>query len=239
MQRRTREIATAGTIAILGIALGMVAPATSMDRWDASTAVRSGLSTAHAPELSATTRRALAGLTTRQNSTMSPGMQFEVADLPGGGALMVEQTVVEDMEGSSAGVRVAAPFTANVPPDDLELAFTPHAVIEPTPVGTQARLGADLSLGDGARADSGWFVFAAAERHALFFEAGRVREPVSALDLQPYAVIGSAQAGVAYRIGPDMDLALAWMERDWAYRYGQTKWEADEEYLAASFVMSW
>lgn len=239
MRRRAREILTAGTIAITGIAFGLVGPASTLDRWDSASAVRAGMDVSRTPDLSDSTRRALSGLTTRQSGAAMQTTRFEIVDLPGAAALEVEQQFVDDHAGGHVAVRVAAPITTTVPPDDLELAFTPHAVIEPTPEGTQARFGAGLSLGDGVMSDSGWFVFAAAERHALFFEPGRIREPVSALDLQPYSVIGSAQAGIAYRIRPNMDVGFAWVERDWAYRYGQSKWEADEEYLAASFVMTW
>lgn len=239
MRRRTREIVTAGTIAIAAMATAMVGPANTLDRWDPTAAIRAGMDQPASAPLSDTTRRTLAGLTTRHDASPTASMRFEVADLPGGNALVVEQQRITRDDGAHTAVRVAAPLTATVPPDDLELAFTPHAVIEPTPEGTQARFGADLSIGDGTMPDRGWFVFAAAERHALFLEPGRIREPVSALDLQPYAVIGSAQAGVAYRIRPNMDLAFAWVERDWAYRYGQSKWEADEEYLAASFHVTW
>lgn len=239
MRRRTREILTAGMIAISGIAFGLVGPASPIERWDSAAAVMAGMEAQPPAPLSDETRRSLAGLTTRRSTAVTTTMTFAVPGLPEGANLVVEQQRVSDPDGGHTAIRVAAPLTTTVPPDDLELAFTPHAVIEPTPEGTQARFGADFTLGDGSMPDQGWFIFAAAERHALFFEPGRIREPVSALDLQPYAPIGSAQAGVAYRIQPNMDLAFAWVERDWAYRYGQSKWEADEEYLAASFVMTW
>jgi hypothetical protein len=239
MRRRTREILTAGTIATSGIAFGLVGPASPIERWDSAAAVMAGMESQPSPILSDETRSSLAGLTTRRSTAVTTTMTFAVPGLPEGANLVVEQQRISDPDGGHNAIRVAAPLTTTVPPDDLELAFTPHAVIEPTPEGTQARFGADFTLGDGAMPEQGWFVFAAAERHALFLEPGRIREPVNALDLQPYAQIGSAQAGIAYRLAPDMDLALAWVERDWAYRYGQSKWEADEEYIAASFVMTW
>ncbi|HAQ35997.1 MAG: hypothetical protein CMF74_16350 [Maricaulis sp.] len=239
MRRRTREILTAGTIAMTAISVGMIAPATSLDRWDASSAVRAGLPQTASPQLSDNTRRTLAGLTTRQTGVMTSETRFEIASLPGNGSLVVEHARIMDVDGSHPAMRVAAPFITSVPPEDTPLTITPHAIVEPTRQGTQARLGADFSFGDGSISESGWFAFAAAERHALFVDAGRLREPTTALDLQPYSVIGSAQAGIAYRINPDMNFALAWMEREWAYRYGQTKWEADEEYVAATFVMTW
>lgn len=239
MRRRTWEILTAGTIAISGIAFGMVGPANTVERWDSGAAVLAGMDSRRPAALSDSTRRSLAGLTTRRSTAVTTTMTFDVPGLPGGAGLVVEQQRVEGVDGPRNAVRVAAPISTTVPPEDLEVAFTPHAVIEPTPEGAQARLGADFTLGDGTMPDHGWFIFAAAERHALFLEPGRIREPVSAIDLQPYAPIGSMQAGVAYRIRPNMDLAFAWVERDWAYRYGQSKWEADEEYLAASFVMTW
>lgn len=239
MRRRTREILTAGVIAMSGIAFGLVGPAGTVERWDSSAAVMAGLDTPRPAPLTDATRRSLAGLTTRRSTAVTTTMTFAVPGMPEGAALVVEQQAITDVDGEHNAVRVSAPLTATVPPDNLALAITPHAVIEPTIDGTQARFGADFTLGDGTLPDHGWFVFAAAERHALFIEPGRLREPVSALDLQPYAPIGSAQAGIAYRIRPNMDVAFAWVERDWAYRYGQSKWEADEEYLAASFVMTW
>ena len=55
------------------------------------------------------------------------------------------------------------------------------------------------------------------------------------------ARIAELFAGIVDRLraADRQDDAFAWVERDWAYRYGQSKWEADEEYLAASFVMTW
>ncbi|MEN0653041.1 MULTISPECIES: hypothetical protein [Hyphobacterium] len=239
MRRRTREILTAGMIAMGGIAFGLVSPASPLDQWDSSAAVVAGMHAERPAILSDETRRSLAGLTTRRATAITTTMTFAVPGLPEGANLIVEQQRVTGLDGEHNAIRVAAPLTATIPPDEFELAITPHAVIEPTPEGTQARFGADFTLGDGSMPDHGWFLFAAAERHALFLEPGRIRQPVSALDLQPYAPIGSAQAGIAYRIRPNMDLALTWVERDWAYRYGPSKWEADEDYIAASFAMTW
>ena len=52
-------------------------------------------------------------------------------------------------------------------------------------------------------------------------------------------MIGDAQGGVAYRLNESTDLALAYVRRSWAYRYGVDEWEEDEDFAAISIVSRW
>jgi hypothetical protein len=250
--RRTIEIICAGCIAVSGLFLGMNGPVASEGaEWDPQAAVLNSFRDQPAPRVSAgTARTATAVMSVRQaydSDFANSATRFVLADPPGPGALVLEgETAAEEAFQRSSyahtsearlttSVRVAAPVEAG----ESDTVVTPYAGVAITPEGTEARVGARLRIGDGRGPDSRWFLFAAAERQALFYDPENLREPLRAIDITPYSVIGDMQAGVAYRLNENSDLALAYVRRDWAYRYGPDKWEESEDFAAVSVVARW
>lgn len=250
--RRTIELLCAGSVAIGGLMAGMAGPVESSERsWDPQAAVLASFNTQPAPEISnATARTATAIFAVRQaydSDFATRRTRFELADPPGPGELVIEgETRAEDafqhagLNGDDAPrvttmVRLSAPVEAG----ESDAVVTPYAGVALTPEGTEARVGARFRVGDGRGEGSRWFLFAAAERQALFYDATEMSRPLRALDLTPYSVIGDVQAGVAYRLSNRSDLALAYVRRDWAYQYGTDKWESSEDFAAVSFVARW
>jgi hypothetical protein len=250
--RRAVELICAGGIALGGLIVGMVGPADSdAPGWDPQAAVLASFRTEPIPEVSvATARTASAVMSVREayrDDFATSRTRFVLADPPGPGALVIEgETQIEeafqrhsftdeDMVRPTTTVRVAAPV-ANPAGDTV---VTPYAGVAMTPEGTEARVGASLRIGDGHGPKSRWYLFAAAERQALFYDAQDFRRPMRAIDITPYAVIGDIQAGLAYRVNDSTDLALAYVHRDWAYRYGVDEWEESEGFAAFSVVSRW
>jgi hypothetical protein len=250
--RRTIEIISAGGVALGGLLFGLVAPVSSTEApWDAQTAVLSSFSLEAAPEISIeTARTATAIMSVRQsfNSDFAHSQtRFVLADPPGPGELVMEtETLAEEafqravLSGDTpqrltTNVRVAAPITAS----ESDAVVTPYAGLAVTPEGAEARLGARFQVGDGRGHESRWFLFAAAERQALFYDTMALNRPLQAVDLVPYSVIGDIQAGVAYRLSQRSDVALAYVRRDWAYHYGTDDWEETEEFAAVSVFARW
>jgi len=250
--RRTIELFCAGGVAIGGLMAGMVGPVDSLEQnWDPQAAILASFDSGTTPQLSHdTARTATAIMSVRQSygsDFASSQTRFVLADPPGPGELIIEGETRAEEAFQRAGlaaddaprltttVRLAAPVEASA----SDAVVTPYAGVALTPEGTEARVGARLRVGDGRGADSRWFLFAAAERQALFYDTADMRRPLRAIDITPYSVIGDVQAGVAYRLNDRSDVALAYVRRDWAYQYGTDKWEEAEDFAAVSFVARW
>jgi len=250
--RRIIEIISAGGIALGGLLFGLVTPVSSDEApWDAQAAILNSFSQDSAPAISVeTARTATAIMSVRQSFSSDfahSQTRFVLADPPGPGELVMEtetlaeeafQRVVlaeESPQRLTTNVRIAAPITAS----DTDAVVTPYAGLAVTPEGTEARLGARFQVGDGRGPESRWFLFAAAERQALFYDTMAFSRPLQAVDLVPYSVIGDIQAGVAYRLSERSDVALAYVRRDWAYHYGTDDWEETEEFAAVSVFARW
>ena len=250
--RRMIELACAGGVAIGGLMAGMAGPGESADRgWNPQAAILASFESQSVPQISnATARTATAIFGVRQayeGDFSNARTRFVLADPPGPGELVLEgETRAEEayQRAGRAGeestrltttVRLSAPVEAG----ERDAVVTPYAGVALTPEGTEARVGARFQVGDGRGEGSRWFLFAAAERQALFYDTAEMSRPLRAVDLTPYSVIGDVQAGVAYRLSRRSDLALAYVRRDWAYQYGTDKWESSEDFAAVSFVARW
>ncbi|MEE2526608.1 hypothetical protein V0U79_09535 [Hyphobacterium sp. HN65] len=250
--RRTTEILCAGCVAVTGLCAGLAGPAVSdQPEWDPHAAVLASFENDTPPSVSsATARTATAVMSVRQAYSDDFGAnrtRFVLADPPGPGEIVLEgETLTEEAfqrasfadlpeARTTTNVRLAAPV-ANPAGDTV---VTPYAGVSLTPEGTEARVGARLRIGDGRGSDSRWYLFAAAERQALFYDANAIGRPLQAIDVTPYTVIGDAQGGVAYRVSDSTDIAFAYVRRSWAYRYGVDEWEEDEDFAAISIVSRW
>jgi hypothetical protein len=250
--RRTIELICAGSVAIAGLMTGMVGPVDSSDQtWDPRADVLASFNDQSLPGISnETARTATAIMSIRQS--YDPDLdgtttRFVLADPPGPGELVIEsETRAEEafqraglIDNNGPRVTTRIMLTAPVEAVDSDAVVTPYAGLAMTPEGTEARVGARLRVGDGRGENSRWFLFAAAERQALFYNTAEMRRPMRAIDITPYSSIGDIQAGLAYRLTDRADLALAYVRRDWAYQYGTDKWEEEEGFAAVSLVARW
>ena len=83
-----------------------------------------------------------------------------------------------------------------------------------------------------------WYVFAGAERSALLYDPSAGFNMRDAMSLQPYAVVGDAQAGVAMRFG-SADLSLAYVRREREFTAGTEDFDAHEDFAAVSISRRW
>lgn len=249
--RRTTELICAGSVAIGGVILGLVGPAGSMEPgWDPQAAVLASFQDAPSGQLSEGTARTTTAIMSVRNAYGSDfsarSTRFTIADPPGPAELVIEggTTAEEAFQRPiqsnreprvTTSVRIAAPVHSA----ESDAVVTPYAGVAVTPEGTEARIGAQVQIGDGQGPKSRWFLFAAAERQALIYDAEEMGRPLQAVDVTPYTSIGDAQAGVAYRLNPHSDIAFAYVRREWAYRYGPDEWNESEEFAAISLVARW
>ncbi len=137
-------------------------------------------------------------------------------------------------------VRYEARFDAPGGFDGLDIGLAPRAGVSMSGAGAAAEAGATVRLGrylgdyDGDERPA-WWVFAGADRQALMFDPGegfRLRE---AFAMEPYAIVGDAQAGVAMRFGP-ADLSVAYVHRETEFSMPNDSWETSEGF--AAFTLS-
>lgn len=124
----------------------------------------------------------------------------------------------------------------------LDFGIRPRAAFSFGPDGTAAGAGAEVRLGqyldDGNGERPSWYVFAGAERSALLYDPSAGFNMRDAMSLQPYAVVGDAQAGVAMRFG-SADLSLAYVRREREFTAGTEEFDAHEDFAAVSISRRW
>lgn len=124
----------------------------------------------------------------------------------------------------------------------FDFGIRPRAGFSFGPDGTAAGAGAQVRLGQylGGASDErpAWYVFAGAERSALLYDPRAGFNMRNAMTLQPYAVVGDAQAGVAMRFGQS-DLSLAYVRRERNFTAGTEDFDAHEDFAAVSISRRW
>ncbi len=114
--------------------------------------------------------------------------------------------------------------------------------VDPDALILTGRLGAIWRFGEGLAEprDPGeagsWYIYAGADAQALTWRLGDgaiVAAASDSLRLEDVAMIGDAQAGVAYRLGPG-DLTLGFVHREIRHESAS----ADEQFGGVSFVVS-
>ena len=137
-------------------------------------------------------------------------------------------------------VRYEARFDAPGGFDGLDIGVAPRAGVSMSDTGAAAEAGATVRLGrylgdyDGAERPA-WWVFAGADRQALMFDPGEGFRLRQAFAMEPYAIVGDAQAGVAMRFGP-ADLSVAYVHRETEFSMPNDSWETSEGF--AAFTLS-
>lgn len=124
--------------------------------------------------------------------------------------------------------------------DGLDVGLSPRAGLALGDDGTAARAGATVRfgryLGELENDRPAWWFFAGADRQALLYDPGQGFDVRDALVMQPYAMVGDAQAGVAVRVGAT-DVSLAYVHRETRYSLPQEGWETSEGF--AAFSLTW
>lgn len=124
--------------------------------------------------------------------------------------------------------------------DGLDVGLSPRAGIALGDDGPAARAGATVRfgryLGDLDDDRPAWWFFAGADRQAVLYDPGQGFDIRGAFAMQPYAMVGDAQAGVAVRVGAT-DVSLAYVHRETRYALPQEDWETSEGF--AAFSLTW
>lgn len=139
----------------------------------------------------------------------------------------------------SVALRYEGRFDSYGGVDGLDVGIRPRAGLamgdqgSATEFGATIRLGQYLDSSDDAR--SGWWFFAGADRQAVIIEPGQRFDLRSALTLQPYAMVGDAQAGLAMRLY-GADLSLAYVRRETSWSMPAQSWDTAEDFAAFSLT---
>ncbi len=142
---------------------------------------------------------------------------------------------------SSVAVDYVTRFDAPGGADGLDLSLEPRAGLSFGPEGSGAGAGAEVRIGRYLQADAerpAWYFFAGAERRALLYDPAQGWNMRGAMTMEPYAVVGDAQAGVAMRLG-DNDLSFAYVRRERSARIGIDDYDAADDFAAFSLSRRW
>jgi hypothetical protein len=124
--------------------------------------------------------------------------------------------------------------------DGLDFGLSPRAGVSFGEVGPAATAGATVRLGqylDGFENDRpAWWFFAGADRQAVLYDPGQGFDMRDALAMEPYAMVGDAQAGIAMRLH-GADVSVAYIHRETRYELPQQAWETTEGF--AAFSLTW
>lgn len=142
---------------------------------------------------------------------------------------------------SSVAVDYVTRFESPGGVDGLDLSFEPRAGLSFGPEGSGAGAGAEVRIGrylQQAGLRPSWYFFAGAERHALLYDPREGFNMQGAMTLEPYAVVGDAQAGVAMRLGEN-DLSFAYVRRERTARIGIDDYDEADDFAAFSLSRRW
>ncbi|XBQ14844.1 MAG: lipid A-modifier LpxR family protein [Oceanicaulis sp.] len=124
--------------------------------------------------------------------------------------------------------------------DGLDFGLAPRAGLSVGDDGaTAAEAGATVRLGQYLDNDfdrPAWWFFAGADRQAVMYDPGQGLDMRDAFAMEPYALVGDAQAGVAMRMGP-ADVSFAYVMRETEYSMPSQSWDTTENF--AAFSLTW
>jgi hypothetical protein len=136
-------------------------------------------------------------------------------------------------------VRYERSFDSRGGVDGLDVGVAPRAGLALASTGAAAEFGGTVRLGQylgDLESEPRWWVFAGADRQALLFDPSQGLNVFNAFAMEPYAVVGDAQAGVAARLG-EADLSLAYVHRETTFSLPNDSWEQSEGFVAFTFSM--
>ncbi len=123
--------------------------------------------------------------------------------------------------------------------DGLDYGLAPRAGVSVGGEGAALETGATVRLGQYINTEfdrPAWWFFAGADRQAVMYDPGQGFDVRGALAMEPYAIVGDAQAGVAMRVG-GTDLSFAYIHRETEYSMPQESWDTREGF--AAFSLTW
>ncbi len=136
-------------------------------------------------------------------------------------------------------VNYERPFETRGQGDQLDVSLTPRAAVSVGPGGSAAGAGAEVRIGRYLADDyPSWYAFAGADRRALLYDPAEGIDFNRAVYMTSREVIGDAQAGIAVRIG-EVDLSLAYVQRNYRYVVGVDKFRESEEFGAVTVNWRW
>ena len=121
----------------------------------------------------------------------------------------------------------------------LDIGLAPRAGFAFGENGAAAEAGVTARLGQYLDAPANlprWWLFAGADQQAVLYDPGQGFDVREAFAMQPYAIVGDAQAGLAVRLGKT-DLSLAYIHRETKYSMPHRSWDAQEGF--AAFSLTW
>lgn len=123
--------------------------------------------------------------------------------------------------------------------DGMDYGLAPRAGVSVTQDGAALETGATVRLGRYIDTDfdrPAWWFFAGADRQAVMYDPGQGFDVRGAVAMEPYAIVGDAQAGVAMRMG-GADVSLAYIHRETEFAMPNESWETREGF--AAFSLTW
>jgi len=142
--------------------------------------------------------------------------------------------------GRSVALSYEGRFDTRGSDGELDMGLRPHAGISFGDEGSATEVGATVRVGQylGAEheANGGWWFFAGADRQALIYQPGDERTLRQTFTLQPYAMVGDQQAGMALRVS-GVDVSLAYVRRETSWSMPNQSWDTSEDF--AAFSLTW
>ncbi len=144
------------------------------------------------------------------------------------------------MRGRAMALRYEGRFDSAGGQGELDMGLRPRAGVSFGDGGSATEFGATVRVGQyvGSEnsANGGWWFFAGADRQALIYRPGESRSLRETLTLQPYAMVGDQQAGLAMRV-QGVDVSLAYVRRETSWSLPTQSWDTSEDF--AAFSLTW
>ncbi|WP_429911966.1 hypothetical protein [Glycocaulis sp.] len=159
---------------------------------------------------------------------------------PSGIDLPVWQFSANRPRGRAMALRYEGRFDSQGGEGELDMGLRPRAGVSFGDSGSATEFGATVRVGQyvGAehQANGGWWFFAGADRQALIYRPGDTRSLRETFALQPYAMVGDQQAGLAMNV-QGVDLSLAYVRRETSWSMPTQSWDTSEDF--AAFSLTW
>ncbi|GGB70496.1 lipid A-modifier LpxR family protein [Glycocaulis alkaliphilus] len=144
------------------------------------------------------------------------------------------------MRGRAVALRYEGRFDSAGGQGELDMGLRPRAGVSFGDGGSATEFGATVRVGryvgSEDSANGGWWFFAGADRQALIYRPGESRSLRETLTLQPYAMVGDQQAGLAMRV-QGVDVSLAYVRRETSWSLPTQSWDTSEDF--AAFSLTW
>ncbi len=141
--------------------------------------------------------------------------------------------------GQGVDVRYYSGFAPSTTIGDFEVQVRPQASltvrddVSGAGAGAMVRFGRNLTEPRHPDETGGWYIFAGADAQALTWRLEPGMRFNDAVRLEDRTLVGDAEAGIAFRVGP-ADIALAVVHRDIRYR----DYSTDEQFAGVSVSMT-